>query len=202
MSEFEAEIYRGIFDARAAEIEKVLELFFVEHANFGSTIETKIEFQWNRQTWFGEFFDENKILTNRIYGYIEINPHRRIEDKPVEVRIVCCSEFLVIFWEEMAHQLRLNYWMGYLDQDSLYLPSFSLSIDSILKTDYQYAVEDEPRESDHYAYPYEKRKAIVEHYREELKKGLIQNKQAWASIHYHISDRTLLNYEKEFPDEK
>ena len=55
-------------------------------------------------------------------------------------------------------------------------------------------------DSDHYAYPAEKRRAIVRHYRQEKEAGKVSKKDAWAGTNYQISGRTLRNYEKEFPE--
>lgn len=58
------------------------------------------------------------------------------------------------------------------------------------------------RGSDHYTYPDpDKRRAIVSHYRRDKAMGSVANKDAWAQVNYMISGRTLLNYEREFPEE-
>ena len=57
-------------------------------------------------------------------------------------------------------------------------------------------------ESDRYAYSPRKRREIVQHYRAVRHSGLIENKDHWAHSNYHISGRTLLNYEREFPEEE
>jgi hypothetical protein len=62
-------------------------------------------------------------------------------------------------------------------------------------------VDDAKRDSGHYAHSAEKRKEIVKEHREARGKGQVSNKNAWAQSHYQISGRTLLNYEKEFPEE-
>jgi hypothetical protein len=54
------------------------------------------------------------------------------------------------------------------------------------------------KDSGHYVHPHQKRKDIVNHYREERRD--IKDKDAWAKVKYQISGRTLLNYEKEFPE--
>lgn len=57
---------------------------------------------------------------------------------------------------------------------------------------------DKKEDSGHFAYSRQDRKDIVDHYRIERKK--IKNKNSWAQFSYQISGRTLLNYEKEFPE--
>ena len=55
-------------------------------------------------------------------------------------------------------------------------------------------------ESDHYAYPRQKRREIVRHFRIARSRGEVQNKDGWAQANYSISGRTLFNYEREFPE--
>jgi hypothetical protein len=55
-------------------------------------------------------------------------------------------------------------------------------------------------ESDHYAYPRQKRRKIVRHFRMARNRGEVQNKEGWAQANYNISGRTLFNYEREFPE--
>ncbi len=55
-------------------------------------------------------------------------------------------------------------------------------------------------ESDRYAYSPRKRREIVEHYRAVRDTGLIEHKDHWAQSNYNITGRTLLNYEREFPE--
>jgi hypothetical protein len=55
------------------------------------------------------------------------------------------------------------------------------------------------RDSDHFAYPRNKRREIVQHYRLDRICGEVRNKDRWARQHYQISGRTLFNYECEFP---
>jgi hypothetical protein len=55
-------------------------------------------------------------------------------------------------------------------------------------------------ESDHYAYPRPRRREIVHHFRVARRRGEVQNKEGWAQANYSISGRTLLNYEREFPE--
>jgi hypothetical protein len=63
--------------------------------------------------------------------------------------------------------------------------------------------QDDPlAESDRYAYSPRKRRKIVEHYRAVRDRGLIENKDRWAQSNYNITGRTLLNYEREFPEEE
>ena len=59
---------------------------------------------------------------------------------------------------------------------------------------------DHTAESDHYAYPFQKRRQIVRHFRMARARGEVQNKDAWAQTNYSISGRTLFNYEREFPE--
>lgn len=62
--------------------------------------------------------------------------------------------------------------------------------------------QDDPlAESDRYAYSPRKRRKIVEHYRAVRDRGLIEHKDHWAQSNYNITGRTLLNYEREFPEE-
>jgi hypothetical protein len=56
------------------------------------------------------------------------------------------------------------------------------------------------RETDHWAYKRAKRKQIVTEYRAARQRGEVANKGGWASKH-GITGRTLLKYEKEFPEE-
>jgi hypothetical protein len=55
-------------------------------------------------------------------------------------------------------------------------------------------------DSDRYAYSPRKRREIVQHYRAVRDSGLIENKDRWAHTNYNITGRTLLNYEREFPE--
>jgi hypothetical protein len=55
-------------------------------------------------------------------------------------------------------------------------------------------------ESDRYAYSPRQRREIVQHYRAVRASGLIENKDRWAHSNYNITGRTLLNYEREFPE--
>jgi hypothetical protein len=57
-----------------------------------------------------------------------------------------------------------------------------------------------PGESDHYAYPRQRRREIVRRYRTARNRGEVKNKEAWAQANYGISVRTLFNYEREFPE--
>ena len=56
------------------------------------------------------------------------------------------------------------------------------------------------RDSDHYAYPEEQRRELVEKYREDKKHGRVANKQAWVQSHARLDVRTFLNWENEFPE--
>ena len=62
--------------------------------------------------------------------------------------------------------------------------------------------DDAAVESDRYAYSPRKRREIVQHYRAVRDSGLIENKDRWAQSNYNITGRTLLNYEREFPEEE
>ena len=55
-------------------------------------------------------------------------------------------------------------------------------------------------ESDHYAYPRQKRREIVRQFRMARNRGEVKNKEAWAQANHGISVRTLFNYEREFPE--
>ena len=59
----------------------------------------------------------------------------------------------------------------------------------------------EARETDHFAYPENERRDIVQQYRAARERGEVQNKERWARANYNISARTLLNYEHEFREE-
>ena len=54
------------------------------------------------------------------------------------------------------------------------------------------------RDSEHFAFPPDKRRAIVEHYRAARQSGQVTNKESWADQNYGISSRTLLRYEREY----
>lgn len=54
----------------------------------------------------------------------------------------------------------------------------------------------------YYFYELEKRKKIVEEYRQLRDQGVITNKDAWARTNYKISGKTLKEYEDEFPREE
>ena len=56
------------------------------------------------------------------------------------------------------------------------------------------------RDSDHYAYPEEQRRELVEKYREAKKAGRITNKKTWIEHKAMVNVRTFLNWEKEFPE--
>ena len=62
--------------------------------------------------------------------------------------------------------------------------------------------DDATAESDRFAYSPPKRREIVQHYRAVRDSGLIENKDRWAHSNYNITGRTLLNYEREFPEEE
>jgi hypothetical protein len=56
--------------------------------------------------------------------------------------------------------------------------------------------------SDHYAHrDPERRRAIVEEYREAKSRGYVTNKDSWALAKHQITGRTLYNYEKEYDQE-
>jgi hypothetical protein len=57
-----------------------------------------------------------------------------------------------------------------------------------------------PGESDHYAYPRQRRREIVRRYRTARNSGEVKNKEAWAQANYGISVRTLRRYELEYPE--
>lgn len=59
---------------------------------------------------------------------------------------------------------------------------------------------DEHHDSGHYKYSPEDRRRIVEEYRQARKKSLVTNKDAWAKMRYDICRKTLLSYEREFPE--
>lgn len=56
------------------------------------------------------------------------------------------------------------------------------------------------RETDHFAFPRQERQEVVRHFRAARERGEVQNKDRWAQTNYNISGRTLLNYEREFPE--
>lgn len=57
------------------------------------------------------------------------------------------------------------------------------------------------KDSGHYAYPFDKRIAIVEHYFQARKEGEAKNKDIWAK-EYGISGKTLGEYIKEYQTEQ
>jgi hypothetical protein len=63
--------------------------------------------------------------------------------------------------------------------------------------------EKKPKKSNtgYFAHPLEKRKQIVNDFRVARAKGEVENKNAWAQSHHGITGKTLLSYEKEFPEE-
>jgi hypothetical protein len=56
-------------------------------------------------------------------------------------------------------------------------------------------------DSAHFAFPREKRKAIVEHFRADHRKGLSIRREDWARQKYGITWRTLKAYLREFPED-
>lgn len=56
------------------------------------------------------------------------------------------------------------------------------------------------QETDHFAYRQQQRLDIVNHYRAARNNGKVENKDSWARCQYGITGRTLLNYEREFPE--
>jgi hypothetical protein len=56
-------------------------------------------------------------------------------------------------------------------------------------------------DSGHYHHSPDGRREIVRKYREGRRKGEILNKDAWAKQNHMITGKTLLNYEREFPEE-
>jgi hypothetical protein len=54
--------------------------------------------------------------------------------------------------------------------------------------------------SQHFAFSPEKRWEIVTHYRAAWANGEVANKEQWARANYSISAKTLLRYEREFPE--
>lgn len=83
-----------------------------------------------------------------------------------------------------------------VEQAASKLPSSPAPELSMTPSDEPGAAED----SDHFAHPRHKRLEIVEDYWAARERGLVQNKENWARSHYHISAKTLLNYEREFRD--
>jgi len=59
---------------------------------------------------------------------------------------------------------------------------------------------DRPRETDHFAYPRDERHKIVQAYRAARQRGEVRSKERWAQFHHNISAKTLLSYEREFPE--
>lgn len=57
-------------------------------------------------------------------------------------------------------------------------------------------------DSAHFAHPRKKRREIVQHYRAARDNEEITNKDLWAQEHYRISGKTLLKYEREFPEDE
>ena len=56
------------------------------------------------------------------------------------------------------------------------------------------------RESNHFAYPPDKRREIVNKYRQEKASGHVISQNKWANHNYGISGRTLRNYELEIEE--
>ncbi|MBN1810633.1 MAG: hypothetical protein JXA14_02235 [Anaerolineae bacterium] len=55
-------------------------------------------------------------------------------------------------------------------------------------------------DSDRYAFSRERRLEIVESYRAARARGEVANKDHWARSHFSISAKTLVRYEREFPE--
>jgi hypothetical protein len=55
-------------------------------------------------------------------------------------------------------------------------------------------------DSDRYAFSRERRMEIVEHFRAARARGEVSNKDYWARSHFNISAKTLVRYEREFPE--
>ena len=110
-------------------------------------------------------------------------------------------------------------WDATLDLNKILYPNLGfplyisqLTVDlvkRVFKTNERTAVPKQPEstkekerklDNGHFAYPTEKRREIVQHYRQEKLNRNISNKDAWARSNHQISGRTLLNYEKEFPE--
>lgn len=62
-------------------------------------------------------------------------------------------------------------------------------------------VKKEPKDSGHFAHGPSKRLEIVRQYRREREARLVENKDRWAQFHHSITGKTLLSYEREFPEE-
>jgi hypothetical protein len=56
------------------------------------------------------------------------------------------------------------------------------------------------RDSDRYAFARQRRLEIVEHFRAARARGEVANKDHWARSHFNISAKTLVRYEREFPE--
>jgi len=56
-------------------------------------------------------------------------------------------------------------------------------------------------ESNHFAYPREKRRKIAAEYYEARRQGLVTNVNTWAETKHQITGKTLRSYLKEFPEE-
>ena len=54
--------------------------------------------------------------------------------------------------------------------------------------------------SERFAYSHDRRREIVERYRAARNRGEITNKDSWARSHFSISAKTLVRYEREFPE--
>jgi hypothetical protein len=57
-------------------------------------------------------------------------------------------------------------------------------------------------DNDRFAHPRHKRIEIVRCYWSARARGEVQNKDTWARAHYHICGKTLLDYEREFQDQR
>ena len=56
-------------------------------------------------------------------------------------------------------------------------------------------------DSQHYAFSADRRREIVARFRAAWRNGQVANKEHWARANYSISAKTLLRYEREFPEE-
>lgn len=76
------------------------------------------------------------------------------------------------------------------------------SMDGATAADSLPIVKKKPKDSDHFAHRLNERREIVREYRKARAAGKITpNKNGWAQVHHQITGKTLLRYEREFPEE-
>jgi hypothetical protein len=74
-----------------------------------------------------------------------------------------------------------------------------LDLGSFISADNAAGVEH--HDSSHFAHSWSRRRESVEDYRKQQAAGKVLNKDAWANTSYGITGKTLLRYEREFPED-